>query len=182
MTHLFDPLAIRDITFANRVFVSPMCQYSSTDGYASDWHFVHLGSRAVGGAARSLPKRLPLFPRAGLVRRIWASGGMITLSHWLESCGLFTIKAASLGCSWRMPVARPALTRRRQATERFPKVMEAGIMSSPRAHCLSLIAIRCPERSPSTLLTASSPLLPPPHAVPARPASASLRFTLLMDI
>jgi 2,4-dienoyl-CoA reductase-like NADH-dependent reductase (Old Yellow Enzyme family) len=50
MTRLFDPLAIRDITFANRVFVSPMCQYSSTDGYASDWHFVHLGSRAVGAA------------------------------------------------------------------------------------------------------------------------------------
>src|SRR6202142_3104447 len=50
MTHLFDPLAIRDITFANRVFVSPMCEYSSTDGYANDWHFVHLGSRAVGGA------------------------------------------------------------------------------------------------------------------------------------
>jgi 2,4-dienoyl-CoA reductase-like NADH-dependent reductase (Old Yellow Enzyme family) len=50
MTHLFDPLAIRDVTFANRVFVSPMCQYSSTDGYVNDWHFVHLGSRAVGGA------------------------------------------------------------------------------------------------------------------------------------
>jgi len=50
MPHLFDPLSIRDITFANRVFVSPMCEYSSTDGYATDWHLVHLGSRAVGGA------------------------------------------------------------------------------------------------------------------------------------
>src|SRR5260370_33818843 len=50
MTHLFDPLAIRDITFANRVFVSPMCEYSSTDGFASDCHVVHLGSRAVAGA------------------------------------------------------------------------------------------------------------------------------------
>ena len=50
MAGLFDPLAIRDLTFANRVFVSPMCQYSSRDGYANDWHFVHLGSRAVGGA------------------------------------------------------------------------------------------------------------------------------------
>jgi 2,4-dienoyl-CoA reductase-like NADH-dependent reductase (Old Yellow Enzyme family) len=50
MTHLFEPLTIRDISFANRLFVSPMCQYSSTDGYANDWHFVHLGSRAVGGA------------------------------------------------------------------------------------------------------------------------------------
>ena len=50
MAHLFDPLPIRGITFANRVFVSPMCEYSSTDGFANDWHFVHLGSRAVGGA------------------------------------------------------------------------------------------------------------------------------------
>src|SRR5436309_6379647 len=51
MNHLFDPLPIRDVILANRVFVSPMCQYSSTDGFANDWHFVHLGSRAVGGAA-----------------------------------------------------------------------------------------------------------------------------------
>ncbi len=51
MAHLFDSLVVRDVKFANRVFVSPMCQYSSTDGYAGDWHLVHLGSRAVGGAA-----------------------------------------------------------------------------------------------------------------------------------
>src|SRR5438876_160499 len=50
MPGLFDPLAIREVKFANRVFVSPMCQYSSHDGFANDWHFVHLGSRAVGGA------------------------------------------------------------------------------------------------------------------------------------
>src|SRR4030088_788745 len=62
MTHLFDPLAIRDITFANRVFVSPMCQYSSTDGYASDWHFVHLGSRAVGGAALVITEATAVLP------------------------------------------------------------------------------------------------------------------------
>jgi len=50
MAHLFDPLTIHDVEFANRVFVSPMCQYSSTDGLPNDWHLVHLGSRAVGGA------------------------------------------------------------------------------------------------------------------------------------
>ena len=49
--HLFSPLRIRDIEFRNRIAVSPMCQYSSEDGFATDWHFVHLGSRAVGGAA-----------------------------------------------------------------------------------------------------------------------------------
>ena len=51
MTQLFDPLTIRAVTFRNRIGVSPMCQYSSVDGFASDWHLVHLGSRAVGGAA-----------------------------------------------------------------------------------------------------------------------------------
>lgn len=48
--HLFTPLSIRDITLRNRIAVSPMCQYSSEDGFANDWHLVHLGSRAVGGA------------------------------------------------------------------------------------------------------------------------------------
>ena len=51
MPHLFTPLQIRNITLKNRIVVSPMCQYSSEDGFANDWHFVHLGSRAVGGAA-----------------------------------------------------------------------------------------------------------------------------------
>lgn len=50
-THLFSPLSIRSINFKNRIVVSPMCQYSSNDGFANDWHFVHLASRAVGGAA-----------------------------------------------------------------------------------------------------------------------------------
>ncbi|MEO7156070.1 MAG: NADH:flavin oxidoreductase/NADH oxidase [Vicinamibacterales bacterium] len=47
---LFSPLSIRSVTFRNRIVVSPMCEYSSVDGFANDWHLVHLGSRAVGGA------------------------------------------------------------------------------------------------------------------------------------
>ena len=50
MSRLFSLLQLRTLTFRNRIFVSPMCQYSSRDGYPSDWHLVHLGSRAVGGA------------------------------------------------------------------------------------------------------------------------------------
>ena len=50
MAHIFDPLPIRGITLPNRIGVSPMCQYSSEDGFANDWHLVHLGSRASGGA------------------------------------------------------------------------------------------------------------------------------------
>jgi 2,4-dienoyl-CoA reductase-like NADH-dependent reductase (Old Yellow Enzyme family) len=48
--HLFAPLSIGSATLTNRIAVSPMCEYSSDDGFANDWHLVHLGSRAVGGA------------------------------------------------------------------------------------------------------------------------------------
>ncbi len=48
--HLFSPLTLRSVTFRNRIAVSPMCQYSARDGRANDWHLVHLGSRATGGA------------------------------------------------------------------------------------------------------------------------------------
>jgi 2,4-dienoyl-CoA reductase-like NADH-dependent reductase (Old Yellow Enzyme family) len=51
MSMLFSPLMIRDVTIRNRTMVSPMCEYSSRDGFANDWHLVHLGSRAIGGAA-----------------------------------------------------------------------------------------------------------------------------------
>lgn len=51
MSLLLSPLTIKNITLKNRIVVSPMCQYSSVDGFANDWHLVHLGSRAVGGAA-----------------------------------------------------------------------------------------------------------------------------------
>lgn len=51
MSLLFSPFRLRAIEFKNRIFVSPMCQYSSEDGMPNDWHLVHLGSRAVGGAS-----------------------------------------------------------------------------------------------------------------------------------
>src|SRR5215208_5504417 len=51
MPHLFDPCPFRSLALANRIGVAPMCQYSSVDGFATDWHLVHLGSRAAGGAA-----------------------------------------------------------------------------------------------------------------------------------
>lgn len=50
MPHLFDPLTLRGVTLRNRIGVSPMCQYSAHNGFANDWHYIHLGSRAIGGA------------------------------------------------------------------------------------------------------------------------------------
>jgi len=62
MPHLCDPFTLRSQTFANRVFVSPMCEYSSDDGFANDWHLVHLGSRAVGGAGLVLTEATAVTP------------------------------------------------------------------------------------------------------------------------
>ena len=62
MSLLFSPLTIKSITFKNRIVVSPMCQYSSEDGFANDWHLVHLGSRAAGGAALIIQEATAVSP------------------------------------------------------------------------------------------------------------------------
>ncbi|GAB5415269.1 MAG: NADH:flavin oxidoreductase/NADH oxidase [Congregibacter sp.] len=62
MPSLFEPLKIRGVTVRNRIGVSPMCQYSSVDGEASDWHLVHLGSRAVGGAGLVMTEATAVSP------------------------------------------------------------------------------------------------------------------------
>jgi 2,4-dienoyl-CoA reductase-like NADH-dependent reductase (Old Yellow Enzyme family) len=61
--HLFSPFTLRSVTFRNRVGVSPMCQYSATDGVANDWHLVHLGSRAVGGAGLVIVEATAVAPK-----------------------------------------------------------------------------------------------------------------------
>jgi 2,4-dienoyl-CoA reductase-like NADH-dependent reductase (Old Yellow Enzyme family) len=60
--HLFAPLQLRDVRIRNRIGVSPMCQYSSMDGFANDWHLVHLGSRAMGGAGAVLTEAAAVVP------------------------------------------------------------------------------------------------------------------------
>src|SRR6201986_114846 len=62
MPHLFSPIKIKNLEFKNRIVVSPMCEYSSTDGFANDWHLVHLGSRAVGGAALIITEATAVSP------------------------------------------------------------------------------------------------------------------------
>jgi 2,4-dienoyl-CoA reductase-like NADH-dependent reductase (Old Yellow Enzyme family) len=70
--HLFDRYTIRNVTFRNRIFVSPMCQYSSDNGMPNDWHFVHLGTRAVGGAGMVMVEASGVSP-AGRITA-WDSG------------------------------------------------------------------------------------------------------------
>ncbi|MDY6909337.1 MAG: NADH:flavin oxidoreductase/NADH oxidase [Thermodesulfobacteriota bacterium] len=69
---LFSPLRIKDVEFRNRIFVAPMCQYSSEDGLPTDWHLVHLGSRAVGGAALVMVEATAVSPEGRISP--WDSG------------------------------------------------------------------------------------------------------------
>jgi len=62
MSKLFTPLQIKTVQFKNRITVSPMCQYNSVDGFATDWHLVHLGSRAVGGAGLIISEATAVSP------------------------------------------------------------------------------------------------------------------------
>ncbi|HPG33287.1 MAG: NADH:flavin oxidoreductase/NADH oxidase [Lentimicrobium sp.] len=62
MPKLFSPLRIKDVTFRNRIGISPMCMYSAIDGFANDWHLVHLGSRATGGAALIIQEATAVSP------------------------------------------------------------------------------------------------------------------------
>lgn len=82
--HLFQPLEIREVRLRNRIGVSPMCQYSSTDGYASEWHFVHLGSRAVGGAAMVMAEAAAVLREGRISPQdlgIWSDGHIAMLSR-----------------------------------------------------------------------------------------------------
>ncbi len=82
--HLFSPLEIRGVTFRNRIAVSPMCEYSCEDGFANDWHMVHLGSRAVGGAALVLTEATAVEERGQISPAdlgIWKDGHIEPLAR-----------------------------------------------------------------------------------------------------
>ncbi|MYS24162.1 2,4-dienoyl-CoA reductase [Streptomyces sp. DvalAA-14] len=77
MSRLFTPLTLRDTTMPNRVWVAPMCQYSSVDGYPKDWHLVHLGSMARGGAGLVIQEATAVVPEGRITPAdagIWEDG------------------------------------------------------------------------------------------------------------
>jgi 2,4-dienoyl-CoA reductase-like NADH-dependent reductase (Old Yellow Enzyme family) len=87
MPQLFDSLTQRSVTFQNRIAVSPMCQYSSEDGFANDWHLVHLVSRAVGGAGLVMTEAASVEPQGRITPQdlgIWKDAHIEKLSQIVE--------------------------------------------------------------------------------------------------
>ncbi|MBY6264438.1 NADH:flavin oxidoreductase/NADH oxidase [Azospirillum sp. 412522] len=93
MPSLFDPITLRGVTLRNRIGVSPMCQYSSVDGEVNDWHLVHLGSRAAGGAGLVLTEGTAVLPEGRITPSdlgLWRDGhveGHARLVRFLKSQG-----------------------------------------------------------------------------------------------
>jgi 2,4-dienoyl-CoA reductase-like NADH-dependent reductase (Old Yellow Enzyme family) len=90
---LFDPLTLREVTLRNRIGVSPMCQYSAEDGYARDWHLVHLGSRAAGGAGLVLTEATAVVPEGRISPHdlgLWSDShieGLARIVRFIEAEG-----------------------------------------------------------------------------------------------
>src|SRR6267154_431105 len=84
MALLFEPMQLRNIELKNRIVVSPMCQYSAEDGFANDWHLVHLGSHAVGGAALVFTEATAVSPEGRISPEdlgIWKDGHIEPLAR-----------------------------------------------------------------------------------------------------
>ena len=84
MSKLFSSLNIKNITLKNRIVMSPMCQYSATEGFANDWHVVHLGGRAVGGAGLIISEAAAVVPEGRITPGdlgIWSDEHILGLSR-----------------------------------------------------------------------------------------------------
>lgn len=93
MSALFSPFRLRSLTLRNRIAVSPMCQYSSADGFATDWHLVHLGARAVGGAGLVLSEATAVVPEGRISPQdlgIWSDAhveGLARVTRFVRAQG-----------------------------------------------------------------------------------------------
>ncbi len=86
MASLFNEFRLKDVVLRNRIVVSPICQYSSDNGFPNDWHFVHLGSRAVGGAGLVMVEATAVSPEG----RISPADSGIYLDDHVESFARIT--------------------------------------------------------------------------------------------
>jgi len=117
---LFEPYKLRDLTLRNRIVVSPMCEYSSEDGFANDWHLVHLGSRAVGGAAVVFTEAAAVEPRG----RISPQDLGIYKDEHIEMLARITKFVKSQGAIPAMQIAHAG----RKGSTRRPWEQPAGVV------------------------------------------------------
>lgn len=109
---LLSPLTIRGVTFRNRIGMAPMCQYIAVDGLASDWHLVHLGSRAAGGVGVVIVEATAVTPEGRISRGTSESGALNILNRWPALPGLSALRGQSREFNWLMRGERVVASRR----------------------------------------------------------------------
>jgi 2,4-dienoyl-CoA reductase-like NADH-dependent reductase (Old Yellow Enzyme family) len=168
---LLSPLTVRGTTFRNRIVMSPMCQYSAADGLASDWHLVHLGSRAVGGVALVMVEATAATPDGRISSGdmgIWGEQHvepLARIARFVHSRGAVAgIQLAHAGrkASCEPPWKGGAGSRR---------VRRAAGLSSAPARSRSTKATRRQLPSTRRASTGSWPPSRPPPGAPWRPGS-----------
>jgi len=138
MPHLFEPLQLRKLTLSNRIGISPMCQYSAIDGMAQDWHFIHYGSRAVGGPGLILVEATAVTPEGRISpgdMGLWQNRQIEPLARiakLISDCGCVpgiqiahAGRKASVGLGWQ---AQRTLTQEEQG---WPVVAPSALAFSP---------------------------------------------------
>jgi 2,4-dienoyl-CoA reductase-like NADH-dependent reductase (Old Yellow Enzyme family) len=165
MSHLFEPLQLRDVTLKSRIGIPPMCQYSAQDGMAGDWHFVHYGSRAVGGAALmileatavtptgrisagdlGLWKDEQIEPLARIARFAQAQGCVPTIQ--LAHAG----RKASVGLGWDLRRSRLVMRISRRTNSPWLTLPRSSASLSPRQSAPWRLAFRRSRSMPRTVI------------------------------
>ena len=169
---LHAPFTLRGVTMRNRIGVSPMCEYSSDDGFANDWHLVHLGSRAVGGAGLVLTEATAVTADG----RISPFDLGIYRDEHVEMLARIARFVTAQGAVPGMqisptPAARRAATRPGAAAGPSPRPTGAGVRHGRRARSRSAIARRRRRRSTARGSGASSPPFAMPRGARSMPDS-----------
>ena len=172
-SHLFSPFTQRSVTFPNRIACSPMCQYSAIDGLASDWHLVHLGARAIGGAGAVITEANAVSPEGRISPGdlgIWSDDhipALTRITKFLREHGAVpgtqlahAGRKASMPRGWEKPVAIPASE---GGWDNVVAPQPSVTRRTSRSH----------TNSTAPAWTKSSPTSPAPPNAPQQPAFCS---------
>ncbi len=133
MSKLFEKFKLRGVEFRNRIWVSPMCQYSSEDGMPTDWHLVHLGSRAVGGAGLVIMEATAVSPEGRISPSgCWNLVGCARRKRNKRITTFIKSQARLPESNWRTPGAKRQLPNPGTAAKRLMKVTAVGKRLRPR--------------------------------------------------
>ena len=123
---LFSPLKLAGVTFSNRIAVSPMCEYSSEDGFANDWHFVHLGSRAVGGAGLVFTEAAAVSPEGRITPQDLGFWKDEHIPAWKRIVEFLHSQGARAGIQLAHAGRKASMSRPWDGEERVKPVTEGG--------------------------------------------------------